>query len=90
VPHTRSANKRVRQNQTKRLLNRTEKGSIKAQIKKVLAAVEAKDRAAAEKEFKLATRLLDRAGTKHLVHKNLASRRKSSLARKINSLATTA
>ena len=86
MAHTRSSKKRVRQNQTLRLHNRSEKGVIKAQIKKVLTAVESKDRAAAEKEFRTVTKLLDRAGTKHLVHKNTTARKKSELAKKVNAL----
>jgi len=76
----------VRQSQKKQQQNRSQKGVLKSQIKKVLAAVEAKDRATAEKEFSAATKLLDRAGCKHMVHSNVAARKKSALARKINTL----
>jgi len=76
----------MRQNVKRNLKNRAEKGVIKAQVKRVLAAIEAKDKAAAEKEFQAATKLLDRAGDKHVIHKNLGARRKSALARKINAV----
>lgn len=86
MAHTRSSKKRVRQNAALRLHNRTQKGTIKAQVKRVLAAVESKDRAAADKEFRTMTKLLDRAGTKHLIHKNMGARKKSELAKKINTI----
>ena len=86
MAHTRSARKRMRQNDRRNLKNRAEKGIVKAQVKKVLAAVDAKDKAAAEKEFQAATKLLDRAGDKHVVHKNFSARKKSALAKKINAI----
>lgn len=86
MAHTRSARKRMRQNVKRNLKNRAEKGVIKAQVKRVLAAIEAKDKAAAEKELQTATKLLDRAGDKHVVHKNFSARKKSALARKINAI----
>jgi small subunit ribosomal protein S20 len=55
-------------------------------MKKVSAAVEAGDRATAEKEFQTASKLLDRAGMKRIIHPNAAARRKSSLAKKVNSI----
>ena len=86
MPHTRSSEKRVRQNETRRLRNRSQKGVLKAQIKKVIAAVDAKDKTEAQKELKVATKLLDRASTKSILHKNLAAHKKSALAVKVNSL----
>ena len=76
----------MRQNDSRNLKNRADKGVIKAQVKKVMAAIDAKDKVAAEKEFQAATKLLDRAGDKHLVHKNLSARKKSALAKKINAI----
>ncbi|HUS58598.1 MAG TPA: 30S ribosomal protein S20 [Planctomycetota bacterium] len=86
MPHTRSSLKRVRQTAKKQQQNRSQKGVLKSQVKKVLAAVQAKDRAAAEKEFQAATKLIDRAGTKQLIHANVAARKKSALAKKINAI----
>ena len=86
MPQINSAKKRMRQNEKLRLRNRSRKGVLRSQIKKVTTAIEAGDREAAQKEFKVATKLLDRAGVSRLVHPNLASRQKSSLARKINAI----
>ena len=86
MPQSKSALKRMRQNEVQRLLNRSAKGVLKSQIKRVLSAVEAGDRETAEREFRATTKLLDRAGLKRYIHPNAASRKKSSLARKINEM----
>jgi len=76
----------MRQDEKKRLHNRSIKGVIKSQMKKVVAAVEQKDREKAEAEFRIATKLLDRAGLRRVLHPNNASRKKSALAKKINTI----
>ena len=86
VPEIASAKKRMRQNEKRRLRNRSRMGVLRSQIRKVRAAIDAGDRDAAEKEFRIATKLLDRAGLKRLVHPNLAARKKSALAKKINAI----
>ena len=86
MPQIKSAKKRMRQDAKRRLKNRSRKGVLRSQIKKVTEAIEAGDREAADKEFKTATKLLDRAGLKRLIHPNLASRKKSALAKKINAI----
>jgi len=86
VPQLKSAKKRMRQNEKRRLRNRSRKGVLRSQIRKVTDAINAGDRDTAEKEFRIATKLLDRAGVKRLVHPNLAARKKSALAKKINAL----
>jgi small subunit ribosomal protein S20 len=79
MPHTHSAEKRLRQNEKRRLRNRAAKKAIRLQIKSFLAAVKGGGDAAAE--FKLAVKKLDKAAAKRVVHPNLAARKKSQLAR---------
>ena len=86
MPQTQSAKKRMRQSEERRLQNRSRMGVLRSQTRKVLAAVEAGDREAADREFRLESKLLDRAAVKRTVHPNLAARRKSALARKVNSI----
>ena len=86
MPQIKSAKKRMRQDAKRRLENRSRKGVLRSHIRKVTEAIEAGDREAADKEFKIATKLLDRAGLKRLIHPNLASRKKSALAKKINAI----
>ena len=69
----------------RRAQNRSMKSAVKTQIKKVRAAVKEGDLAKAEVEFKVATKKLDRAGSKRYIHPNAASRTKSRLSHLIKS-----
>lgn len=80
MPTTKSAKKRLRQSLEKRARNRAAKSRIKTQIRKLRKAVASDDLAAAETEFRVAAKLLDRAGTKRVIHANAASRTKSRLS----------
>ena len=80
MPTTSSAKKRHRQSLERRAKNRSVKSSVKTQIRKVRAAVEAGDLATAQTEFRLAAKKLDRAGAKRVIHPNAAARTKSRLA----------
>ncbi len=89
MPHSKSARKRARQTVARRARNRSQRGALRTQLKKVLAAVDAGDGEAAGAELSKAVRALDRAAGKGLIHKNQAARRKSRLAAKVAGLATT-
>ena len=75
----RSAEKRERQNVKRRMHNRMIKSSVRTQIKKFDAAVQAKDKDAAKTAMDLSFKLLDSAASKGVLHKNTASRKKSRL-----------
>lgn len=83
MAHTRSARKRARQSATRRAVNKSRRSALRTQLKKVIAAVESGDGAAAQAEFGKAVVALDKAATKGLVHQNQAARRKSRLAAKV-------
>jgi small subunit ribosomal protein S20 len=85
MPHTRSAEKRLRQNEKRRLRNRAAKKAIKLQIRTFLAAVKEGGDAAAE--YKVTAKKLDKAAAKRVVHPNLAARKKSQLARMLHAKA---
>ena len=80
MPTTKSAKKRLRQSLERRAQNRAVKSAVKTQVRKVRAAVAAGDIATAQTELQLATKKLDRAGAKRVIHPNAASRTKSRLA----------
>ena len=80
MPTTKSAKKRLRQSLENRASNRATKSKIKTQIRKLRTAVTGGDLAAAETEFRTASKLLDRAGTKGVIHANAASRTKLRLS----------
>jgi small subunit ribosomal protein S20 len=80
MPHTKSAEKALRQTEKRRLHNRAVKKALKVQIKKFQAAATPEQRQA---ELKLAAKKLDKAAAKNIIHKNKAARLKSQLARQL-------
>ncbi len=91
MPHTKSAKKNLRKSEKRRMRNRAIKKTVKTHAKRVVAAIEGG--AGPEKvreEFIEAVRKLDKAAAKGIIHKNLAARRKSQLARLINQKAASA
>ncbi len=86
MPNTRSAAKKLRVSERNRIYNRFWKSRVKTEIKKVLAAIEAKDLELAEKLFRQATSIIDKAVRKGVLHRNNGARKKSRLARRINQL----
>lgn len=80
MPNSPQAKKRLRQSLERRDRNRAQKSAIRSQLKKVRAAVEAKDVPLAEGEFRLACKKLDQAACKRVIHRNAAARLKSRLS----------
>ncbi len=80
-----SALKRVRQSRKRAVRNRTWKSTIKTLVKKVQAAVAAKDKEAAETSLKAAIKVIDKAASKGIIHSNTASRKISRLMKKVYS-----
>lgn len=80
VPNTKTAKKRMRQSNKARARNRADRSKMRGAIKRVRQA-ESPDAAAAA--LRHATRLLDRAARKRLIHPNAAARQKSRLSRVI-------
>lgn len=80
------ARKRARQNNKHRLQNASQRSMMRTAMKKVTAAIEAKDKTAASESFKAATSALDKMASKGLIHKNKAARHKHRLNAKIKAL----
>lgn len=78
-----SAKKRVRQNETHREHNRSILSRLRTQIKKVKDLAGQGNVEAARKELGVAYRLLDRAASKHIIHRNAAARQKSRLTLRV-------
>jgi small subunit ribosomal protein S20 len=81
MPNTPSAKKALRQNEKRRLQNRSQRSALRTAVKKVRVAAEGTDAGAAQEAYRLATKKLDQAAAKNLIHKNAASRTKSRLAK---------
>lgn len=86
MPNTKSSEKRLRQNIAHRERNRAILRDTRTQCRKVREAVEAGDADAAETEFRLAVKKLDRAGSRNIIHRKAAARTKSRLSTKIKAL----
>jgi len=86
VAHSLSAKKRIRQNAKRRTTNRARKSQVKTQIKRFEAAVSQGDAAAASEEFRLVVKKLDKVASTSTMHKKTAARKKSRLAKRLNSL----
>ncbi len=85
-----SAKKRMRQNLKRRARNRAIKSATRTQVRKFLAALGSGDLQAAQEQFRLAARTLDKAASRGVLHKNTVARQKSQLAAKLNDALSTA
>lgn len=83
---SKSVLKRIRQNEKRRLRNRHYKTMVKNIIKKVRAAVEAKDVEQAKALLPQAVSIINKAVSKGVIHWRNASRKVSRLSRMVNSL----
>jgi small subunit ribosomal protein S20 len=81
MPNTPSAKKALRQSHKRRLQNRQQRSALRTAVKKVRVAAAGTDAAATQTAFQLATKKLDQAAAKNLVHKNTAARTKSRLSK---------
>ncbi len=82
-----SAKKRARQAEANRMRNASQRSMLRSSIRKVLKAIEAKDRTGAEAAYQAAQPVLDRYASRGLIHKNKAARHKSRLTAHIKALA---
>jgi small subunit ribosomal protein S20 len=79
-----SAIKRARQSEDRRLRNSHVKSTMKGHIKKVVAAMDNKDKESLDAVLKKTVSYINRAATKGVIHKNNAARKVSRLSRKVN------
>lgn len=82
-----SAKKRARQAEMRNMRNTSQRSMLRSSIRKVVKAIEAKDKAGAEAAYKAAEPVLDRYASRGLIHKNKAARHKSRLTAHINAIA---
>lgn len=87
MAHSKQAMKRVRQNERDRLANKARMSRMKTEMKKLMAAVEAGDKAKAEELLNTVCQVIDKAAKQAVIHKNTASRKKSFVTRAVGSMA---
>ena len=82
--------KRIKTNEKARLRNKSVKSSLKTAIRKFREAADAGDAAAASTLMRDASKALDKAASKGVIHANQAANRKSALAKRVEALSATA
>ena len=86
MANKKSAIKRNRQNEKRRLRNRVFRGSARTYVKKARTAIETGNFEEARLATQTAVSALDKAAEKGIIHKNNASRRKSRLMKQLAAL----
>lgn len=82
MAHSKSAQKRVRQNVKRRALNRSHVAAVRTQVKKTVKQIDAGE--AGVEEMNKTFKAIDQLAAKGRIHKNQAARRKSRLAKRLN------
>ncbi len=81
MPNIKSQIKRVRKSEEQRMRNKSVKTALKTDIKRFEAARASGDVESASETFQRASRALDKAASKGVIHKNKAANRKSRMSR---------
>ena len=84
MPVTKSAQKRVRVSERRRLINKSIRNACKTSITKAEKLIFAGELESAQAAVAAAVSTLDRAAEKGVIHPNNAARRKSRLMKKLN------
>jgi small subunit ribosomal protein S20 len=86
VANIKSQIKRNRQNEKRRMRNKAVKSSLKTAIRKFNETAATGDAEAATAMLRDASRKLDKAVSKGVIHKNQAANRKSAIAKRLSAL----
>lgn len=86
MANIKSAKKRILVTKTKTEKNKSIKSGVKTAIKKVYAAIEAGDKAAATAALAAATSEIEAAASKGVYHKNTVARKVSRMALAVNKM----
>ena len=87
MANTVQAKKRARQAEAHRARNAAQRSALRTAIKKVMKALEGKDKSGAQQAFREAVAVIDKHAGKGLIHKNNAARHKSRLNERVRALA---
>ncbi|MCP4589982.1 MAG: 30S ribosomal protein S20 [bacterium] len=86
MAHGISSKKRIRQNLTRSTRNHARKQRLKTEVRKFNTAIHDRKVDDATAALVSVTKLLDQTAAKGTIHRNVASRRKSRLAKRLNKL----
>lgn len=84
MPNHKSAEKRVRQNEKRRAVNRSNRTALRTSIKKLRAALAGNNPAALNELLPETISRIDKAVQKGVLHRNAAARYKSRLTTRVN------
>ncbi len=87
MANIKSAKKRILVNRTNAERNKAIKSGVKTAIKKVYAAIETGDKAAAKAQLAAATKVIEMAGSKGVYHKNNVAHKVSRINTAVNKMA---
>lgn len=76
--------KRNRQNELRRQRNKATRSALRTRIKNFMSVADAGDKEAAAEAYREASRALDQAASKGIIHRNSAANKKSRLAKRLN------
>jgi small subunit ribosomal protein S20 len=82
MAHSKSAKKRIRQNERDRMRNASVKARMRTHIKQAMSAIDANDQDAVQSTLPSALSEIDRAAKKGVIHRNSAARKKGMLQRR--------
>lgn len=88
MPNHKSAEKRMRQNEKRREVNRSNRGRLRTSIKKLRAALTASDGTNVQELLPATISTIDKAVQKGVLHRNAAARHKSRLTARVNQAGT--
>jgi small subunit ribosomal protein S20 len=80
VANIKSQIKRNKQNEAARVRNKAVKSELKTAVRRFRAVADGDDTEATTAELRRASRLLDKAASKGVIHKNQAANRKAAMA----------
>lgn len=83
MPNKKAASKHMRQTRVRSKHNRSVRSELRTLSRKVMTAAEAGKIEEAEAGYRVASKRLDQAASKNVIHKNAASRKKSRLSHAI-------
>jgi small subunit ribosomal protein S20 len=86
VANIKSQLKRIKTNEKARLRNKAVKSELKTYVRRVRDAVAGGDKDKASEALVIATKKLDKAASKGVIHANQAANKKSALAKAVGSL----
>ena len=86
MANIKSQKKRIRTNERARLRNQAIKSALRTDIRTFREAAEAGDKEKATEALRVASRALDKAVSKGVIHKNRAANKKSAMAQQTNAL----